>query len=241
MMGLMAKSDAREYDGRVVKTYPHDTTAFTEGLLYHEGAIYESTGHYNQSTLQRIDLATNESKVQRLGSEYFGEGLTLWNGKLIQLTYREETAIVYDLDLQPTGETFQYDGEGWGLTHDGQHLIMSNGSSSLLFRDPETFEVVRKLTIYDGRRPVSLLNELEYIDGKIYANVWRQNYLVEIDAQTGRVTARIHLGQLIPRNLPRSGDAVLNGIAFNSDTNRLIVTGKYWPSMFEIDLVERAE
>ncbi len=238
-LAFMIPSSVPEYDYKVVKEYWHDPDAYTEGLLYLNGAVYESTGRAGHSTLRKMDLKTDKPIIHKLDDKLFGEGLTVWNKQLIQLTYRNEIAIAYDLDLNPTGKTWNYVEEGWGLTSDGRTLIMSNGSSILFFRDPESFEIVRKLHVYDGGHPVTGLNELEYVDGKIYANVWHQDYIVEIDPNSGAVISRIFLNGLMPYNQRQDEESVLNGIAFNNDTGHFIVTGKNWPKMFEIELVPR--
>ncbi len=228
----------KTYRFKEVAKYEHDNTAFTEGLLYHNGKIYESTGLEGKSTLRQIDLKSSQVVTHKLDDKLFGEGLVLWRDHLIQLTYKSGIALCYDLDLKPLDKKFEYDGQGWGLTHDGRHLIMSNGTSDLQFRDPETFELDHRLAVNLGGRRVAGLNELEYVDGKIYANVWHQDYILEIDPQNGDVTARIDLRGLIPNSQrPKNSEAVLNGIAYNTDSKRFIVTGKYWPFLYEIELV----
>jgi glutamine cyclotransferase len=239
-MALMYSSTAQEFDCEIVRKYPHGSAAFTEGLVYRDGVIFESTGLLGKSTISKFDLATETLVSEtKLDEKLFGEGLTLWDDRLLQLTYRNGVALWYDLELQPIGESFSYDGEGWGLTNDGQYFIMSNGSSTLQFRDPKTFEVVRRLRVTDGGRGVSPLNELEYVDGKIYANVWHRDFIVGIDPQTGQVTSRIYLNDLLPLDQRPTRESVLNGIAFNTRTQNLIVTGKNWPHLFEIKLVPR--
>ena len=189
---------------------------------------------------RKIDLESSQVIIETLDSKIFGEGLALWRDRLIQLTYNAGIAYVYDLDLQRQDKSFEYEGQGWGLTHDGRYLIMSNGSSELQFRDPETFQLGHRLVVTEKGRRVFRLNELEYVDGKIYANVWHKDYLLEIDPRTGKVLARIDLAGLLPdKDRPNNREAVLNGIAYNSDTGRLIVTGKYWPFLYEIELVSR--
>ena len=237
LLGL-APDKIPSYGFRVVAKYPHDSSAFTEGLLYHDGTLYESTGPEGQSTLRKIDLASDQVRIVKLDPKYFGEGLVLWRDRLIQLTYDSELAMCYDLQLKPLEQTYRYEGQGWGLTHDGQFLIMSNGTSELQFRNPETFALDHRLPVTAGGRRASRLNELEYVDGKIYANVWHDDRILEIDPQSGYVTARIDLRNLLPREQrPNHPEAVLNGIAYNTESKRFIVTGKYWPYLYEIELV----
>jgi glutamine cyclotransferase len=237
---MTTSSGVPTFGFKVANKYPHDSSAFTEGLLYHGGQIYESTGLEGESTLRKFDLAKGQWTIEKLDPKLFGEGLTLWRDRLIHLTYRSGVAQCYDLDLKPLETRFSYEGEGWGLTHDGRHLIMSNGTSELQFRDPETFQLDHRLRVTLGGRSFGRLNELEYVDGRLYANVWHQDYLVEIDPETGAIRSRIDLsGVLSAADRPRHPEAVLNGIAYNSDTGRLIVTGKYWPYLFEIEIVPR--
>lgn len=231
-------SNLRTYGFQVVKSHKHDPEAFTEGLLYHDGKIYESTGLQGRSTIRMTDLATGQQTVEKLDDNLFGEGLVLWRDRLIQLTYDSGIALLYDPNLKRLEQNFEYDGQGWGITHDGRHLIMSNGTSALQFRDPETFALDHRLTVTVGGRPISRLNELEYVNGKIYANVWHDNYLLEIDPTSGQVTARVDLNGLLPRSQrPQNSEGVLNGIAYNPETKTFFVTGKYWPFIYEIELV----
>ena len=189
----MYTSTAAEYDYRVVAKYPHDSQAFTQGLVYREGVIYESTGQLGNSSIRKYSLETGVAEIQPLDEKVFGEGLTIWQDQLIQLTYRNGFALAHDLDLNPQGQRYEYDGEGWGLTHDGKQFIMSNGSSILQFRDPQTFEITRELQVYDGSHRLSMLNELKHAGGKLYANVWHRDFIVEIDPASGRVLSRIFL------------------------------------------------
>ncbi len=237
---INSKDDVKTYDFKVAAKYPHDSTAFTEGLFFHEGHIYESTGLMGSSTLRKFDLTTNQVTIEKIDPKIFGEGLVLWRDRLIQLTYDEGVAYCYDLDFKRLEQKFKYEGQGWGLTHDGKHLIMSNGTSELQFRNPETFELDHRLPVTLNGRRIGRLNELEYVNGNIYANIWHEDYILEIDPQSGQVTARFDLRGLLPRNdRPDNREAVLNGIAYNTETNRFIVTGKYWPNFFEIELVPR--
>lgn len=239
---IKATNDVKTYGFTKAATIPHDSTAFTEGLFYHDGQIYESTGLVGSSTLRKTDVETTLVTIEKLDPKIFGEGLVLWRDRLIQLTYDEGVAYCYDLDFKRLEKKFKYEGQGWGLTHDGRQLIMSNGTSQLQFRDPETFQLDHRLAVTLNGRRIGQLNELEFVNGKIYANVWREDYLLEIDPQSGKVTAKIDLRGLLPRNdRPDNREAVLNGIAYNTETNRFIVTGKYWPNFFEIELVSRDE
>lgn len=229
--------DAPVYSFEVVATYPHDTKAFTQGLFYQDGVLYESTGQYGESSLRRVDLETGEVLARAdLEARYFGEGIAPYRDGIVMLTWRSQTGFVYDRDTFERLRTFRYSGEGWGLTFDGAHLIMSDGTSTLRFLDPETFEETRRLTVRDARGPVGNLNELEYIDGKVYANIWRTDRLAIISPQTGEVTAWVDLRGLLPPAL-RAGADVLNGIAYDAEGDRLFVTGKLWPTLYEIRLV----
>jgi glutaminyl-peptide cyclotransferase len=225
----------------IVHVYPHDPSAFTQGLVYSDGHLYESTGLNGQSSLRMIDLPTGRV-LQRcdLASEYFGEGLTDWGSHLVQLTWQNGTGFVYDRFSFSLRSTFHYQGEGWGLTHDETSLILSDGSPTLKFLNPKSFRVIKRISVHDGPgSPIQNLNELEYVHGEIYANVWQTDRIVRISPRTGRVLGWIDLTGLIDkRELPDSG-AVLNGIAFDAKGNRLFVTGKLWPSLFEIKVVPR--
>ena len=233
--GVVLADSAPVLGYRVVASYPHDPNAFTQGLIFIESTLYESTGNYGRSTLRRVDLETGRVEQEiRLASNLFGEGLTDWRGHLVQLTWRERLGIIYDAKTFERLETFSYTGEGWGLTQDGQHWIMSDGTDELRFLDPETRNVVRRLKVRAGKRPVHRLNELEYIDGAIWANVWRSDHLVRIAPDSGQVTAVLDLTTLYPASERVSSEAVLNGIAHDAATGRLFVTGKYWPRLYEI-------
>ncbi len=228
------------YSYQVVHTYAHDPKAFTQGLIYVDGHLYESTGLNGQSSLRMVDLATGQVLQKHdVPSEYFGEGLTDWGSTLIQLTWISHKAFVYDRFSFSLLKTFSYEGEGWGLTHDDSHLIMSDGTAYLRFLDPKTFKVVRKLHVVDASgKGIDNLNELEYIHGEIYANVWQTDDIVEISPQSGKVVGRINLAGIIDtRDLQRG--AVLNGIAYDARGSHLFVTGKFWPKLFEIKVAEK--
>jgi len=223
---------------RVVNDYPHDPQAFTQGLVYVNGRIYESTGLNGRSTLRMEDLTTGRAQqIVNLPSKYFGEGLTDWGSTLIQLTWQAHVAFVYDMFSFRLLHTFHYTGEGWGLTHDGRNLILSDGTDTLRYYDPATFREVRSLIVRDHGSPVTQLNELEYIHGQIYANIWHSNRIARISPATGRVLGWIDLSGLLPERERSSPEAVLNGIAYDAGHDRLFVTGKLWPKLFEIQVV----
>lgn len=232
------------YTYEVIKTYPHDPNAFTQGLVYYQGELYESTGLNGSSSLRKVELQTGQVlKSLNIPQQYFAEGLALFNNRLYQLTWLTQTTFVYDLDSfdKDPPKTFSYSGEGWGLTHDDHSLIMSDGTNQIRFLDPETFQVQRTITVLDGSSPVRQLNELEYIQGEIFANVWQTDRIARIDPPTGRVTGWINLsGLLSPEDRTRPVD-VLNGIAYDESGDRLFVTGKLWPKLFEIRLVARRD
>jgi glutamine cyclotransferase len=221
------------YTYRVVGTYPHDPAAFTEGLLYTDGIFYEGTGLYGRSSLRRVDPETGQVlQSVDLADKYFGEGVAMVDDSLIQLTWREHTAFTYDRHSFAVTGQFTYTTEGWGLTYDGRSLIMSDGSNTLRFRDPLTFEETGSVQVFDGETAVTLLNELEFIRGEVYANVWLTDRIARIDPHTGRVTAWIDLTGLKPAQTDE-----LNGIAYDAVQERLFVTGKLWPYLYEIELV----
>ncbi len=228
------------YGYEVVNTFPHDPEAFTQGLVFHDGALVESTGLEGHSTLRRVELQTGKV-LQKMDVPryYFAEGLTLFGGKLYQLTWKAEKGFVYDAQtLKKTGE-FPYEGEGWGLTHDADSLILSDGSDQLRFIDPGNFKVRRTVNVSDGGRPVEELNELEYVRGEIFANVWHQNRVARIDPQTGRVKGWVDLAGLLRPGEATDPEAVLNGIAYDEAGDRLFVTGKLWPKLFEVRLKQK--
>ncbi|HET9660825.1 MAG TPA: glutaminyl-peptide cyclotransferase [Thermomicrobiales bacterium] len=229
-------------DFTVVARYPHDVTAFTEGLVYIDGQLYEGTGLEQQSQLRLVDLASGtvlESHTLSDTSE-FGEGIVVLGDTIYQLTWQSQIAHVYDRDTFEQTGTFTYEGQGWGLTTDGTSLIMSNGSDKIVYRDPATFEVTRTISVVDGDQPIADLNELEYIDGVIWANVWRTNLIARIDPQTGEVIDWLDLSALDAEVTATNPNVdVLNGIAWNPETGTVFVTGKFWPTLFEIDLAPK--
>jgi glutaminyl-peptide cyclotransferase len=226
---------------QIIHTFPHDPKAFTQGLIYIDGHLYESTGLNGHSSLRMVDLTTGEVLQKHdLPQEYFGEGLTDWGSTLIQLTWTSHRAFVYDRFSFSLVQTFTYSGEGWGLTHDETNLILSDGSSYLRFLDPKTFRVVRRIHVTDDSgHAVDNLNELEYIHGEIYANVWQTDEILCIDPHTGKILGRIDLTGIIDKRELEGEGAVLNGIAYDATHDRLFLTGKLWPKLFEVKLVPR--
>jgi glutamine cyclotransferase len=223
----------------IVRTYPHDRAAFTQGLLYHEGFLYESTGLHGQSSLRKIELETGRV-IQRIEvpSQYFAEGLALFGQRLYQVTWQSRLGFVYDLQTFERQRIFNYRGEGWGLTHDGKSLILSDGTSRLRYLHPETFDPQQEVEVFDGERPLTLLNELEYIEGEIWANVWQSDRIARIQPATGGVTGWVDLSGLLTPEDRRFGVDVLNGIAYDPQGKRIFVTGKLWPKLFEIRLTQ---
>jgi glutamine cyclotransferase len=219
---------------QVVGRYPHDPAAFVQGLLWHRGGFYESTGLRGHSTVRRVAFPSGQVlQSHRLPDADFGEGLALVDDQLIQLTWQSRRGYRYDTTLALRGQ-FAYPAEGWGLTYDGTHLIASDGTSTLTYLDPTTVRPVRYLTVTLDGRPLSKLNELEYIDGQIWANVWHEDFIVAINTRTGRVSAILDLTGLRPSGQVRDREAVLNGIAYDPATKRFFVTGKLWPTLFAL-------
>ena len=224
-----------------VHVYPHDRNAFTEGLFYLDGFLYESTGLNGQSTVRKVDLATGRVLRRRsLSPRFFGEGIVAWKDQLIQLTWQNHVGFVDDLISFKQLRKFSYAGEGWALTQNGRELIMSDGTPQLRFLDPVTLTEVRRLTVTADGRPVKDLNELEWVKGEVLANIWLTNTIARIDPATGKVTGWIDLtGLMNPAELGGDPDAIPNGIAYDAAHDRLFVTGKRWPRLFEIKLVKR--
>jgi glutamine cyclotransferase len=219
---------------KVVKSFPHDPHAFTQGLEYYGGFLYESTGETGQSSVRKIELETGKVlQKTELRSEYFGEGLTIFQGKIYQLTWLTKVGFVYDLGTFRKLREFHFYGEGWGLAHDAKNLILSDGTNTLRYLDPETFAVVRKLEVYDEKQAVTNLNELEYIENEIYANVWHANRIARIDARSGQVLAWIDCSAIAAEE-QKQPESVLNGIAYDAARHRLFVTGKDWTHVYEI-------
>ena len=230
---------------QVVKSYPHDRTAFCQGLVVHEGRLLEGTGQYKKSLLRLVDIDSGKSLVdQKNTDDVFGEGVTVWKDRVFQLTWRNGYMLVYDSKtLQRSGYIRYRDidsrlNEGWGLTHDGHSLILSDGSADLRFINPETFKLERMLRVKSGLKSVTYLNELEFVNGRIFANIWYEDRIACIDPTTGKVTEWIDLAHIRPREVRNDREAVLNGIAWDEKAQRLFVTGKHWPTLFEIKLSE---
>jgi glutamine cyclotransferase len=225
----------------VVNVYPHDPKGFTQGLVYEDGYFLEGTGLNGESSLRKVEIATGKVlKKVVLDAKYFGEGITLLKGKIYQLTWQTKIGFVYDLKSFEKVGSFKYGSEGWGITHDGEKLIMSDGTATLYFLDPETLKEVGHIEVKDGANPVYYLNELEYVKGEIFANVWQTNTICRIDPKTGKVLGWIDLtGLLKPEHQGSHEVDVLNGIAYDPKGDRLFVTGKLWPKVYEIKLVKK--
>jgi len=223
---------------RIIRQLPHDPGAYTQGLLYHDGLLFESTGRHGSSSVRRVDPESGEVLASReVPEEYFGEGLALVGDRLIQLTWQSGVAFVYDVETLEGVGSYEYEGEGWGLCYDGQSLFMSDGSDKLLRRDPQTFEVLEEIQVTKDGFPVWRLNELECVGEAIYANVYQTNDIVRIDKRTGQVTGRLDAyGLSVATRRTTDPDAVLNGIAHDPSTGRFYMTGKLWPIMFEIEI-----
>jgi glutamine cyclotransferase len=233
----MPSGVAPTYTYQIINTYPHDTNAFTQGLVFHQGTLYESTGGYGNSCLRRVDLSSgNVLQEFKLSSMFFGEGLALVNNSLIQLTWLERTGFVYEKETFSLVGNFSYNTEGWGLTYDGNKLIMSDGSSTLYFMDTSTYAITGQITVKDGDKPVNYLNELEYVNGDVYANIFLEQKIAIINPQTGQVKSWIDL-----TGIHQSGDlnSVLNGIAYDAQNDRLYITGKNWSNLYQIKIVQK--
>ncbi|MBL8291786.1 MAG: glutaminyl-peptide cyclotransferase [Bryobacterales bacterium] len=223
---------------RVVRAYPHDRAAFTQGLQYVDGVLYEGTGLNGRSSIRKVKLETGAVLQQAaLPQEYFGEGITVLNGKLFQLTWTSGIGFVYDVATFRPLETFRYTGEGWGLTNDGRNLILSDGSAALRYFDPKTLRETARLTVTDAGAPVRYLNELEFVKGEVWANVWQSEKIARISPMTGKVLGWVDVSGLLTPAERNSGVDVLNGIAYDAKGDRLFVTGKLWPRIFEIKVV----
>ena len=231
-----AHSVAIHYTYNIVNVYPHDENAFTEGLVFENGFLCESTGLYGNSTLRRVELETGRIlQLRALNNQFFGEGITIVGSRIIQLTWQSRRGFVYDKDIFDLLQEFSYDSEGWGITYDGNRLILSDGTSNLYFLDPVTFQKIGQVQVFDTA-PVTELNELEYIQGEVYANIWTEEKIAVINPQTGQVRAWIDLSG-IQGSESHDANSVLNGIAYDAKGDRLFVTGKMWPKLFEIRLV----
>ena len=225
---------------KITSTYPHSPGSFTQGLVYEGGFLYEGTGQYGSSSLRKMKLETGEIlKEIRLPRDIFGEGITIHKNRIIQLTWMSQIGFVYDKKNFRLLDSFRYPVpiEGWGITTDGTHLIISEGSHRLYFIDPVSFKERKHLEVYDHRGPVLKINELEYVEGAIYANVWQLPKIIKIDINSGRVTGIIDLSEIVPKQFRGHSDYVLNGIAYDSEKKRFFVTGKMWPQVFELKLL----
>lgn len=229
-----------KYSYEILKVFPHDRKAYTQGLQYRDGYMYEGTGQYGESSIRKIDMKSgNILSVLSIDSQHFGEGITIFNDKIYQLTWRSGKGFIYDLNTFSLESTFSYDSEGWGITTAGNHLIMSNGSNKLYFIAPSGFSPLKEIEVYDHQGEVSQLNELEYVNGLVWANVWLSNRIVAIDPETGVVKAELDMTDLLPaadKALLNDKDDVLNGIAWNPVSRTFYVTGKRWPKLFEIKI-----
>lgn len=229
-----------EYGYRVLQSFPHDPAAFTQGLLFRDGRLFESTGGYGASTVREVDLATGRVlRERRLGDGLFGEGLALVGERLVQLTWREGIGFVYDPGTLQTLDDFAYEGEGWGLAGDGDRLVMSDGTATLRFLDPATFRESRRVAVRGPNGPIVGLNELEFVGDALYANVYQTETIAIIDPTDGRLRGWLRLDGILPVVFRREDTAEMNGIAFDPETGRLFVTGKRWPRLFEIEVVPR--
>jgi glutaminyl-peptide cyclotransferase len=225
----------------LIASYPHNETSFTEGLEIHDGFLYESTGENGKSVLYKSNLKTGKIiQSVKLADKYFGEGITILNDKIFQLTYKTKIGFIYKLENMARIDSFHFESaEGWGMTNDGQNLIMSDGSNNLTYLDPITLKTTKKLQVYDDKNAFVYINELEYSDGFIYANVWGTNIIVKIDPKTGKILAKINLDGILIHSNPSTQVDVLNGIAIDRETKKMYVTGKFYPKIFEIKPVKK--
>lgn len=242
LLTLLSAPAQADTPWKLVKTYPHDPAAFTEGLFFHDGALYESTGLEGRSEIRQVSLKDGKVIERRvIPQPYFGEGIVNWKDRLISVTWRHRQGFVWKLaDFSPVSR-FRYEGEGWGLTQDRRNLIMSDGTAQLRFLDPETLAETRRITVSFNGRPVDRLNELEYVKGEIWANIWYDNHIARIDPATGKVIDWIDIAPLAKASGATDDEAVPNGIAYDAQADRLFITGKYWPKLFEIRLQPMAK
>ena len=237
-VGLTCNGGYASNDYEVVRRFPHDTTAYTQGLLYVDGQLYESTGQLGRSDVRRVDLETGRVQASTLlPTNRFGEGLALLGDKLYQLTWQTNVGYVYEAETLALVDSFTYAGEGWGLATDGASLIMSDGTANLRFLDPESFEVTREVTVQDQGSSLTHINELEYVQGDLYANIYQSDRVVRIDPSTGNVQEWFNLSGFLPQDERTRNTDVLNGIAYHEGSGNLLITGKFWPALFEIRLL----
>lgn len=228
------------YECKMIKTYPHDKKAYTQGLFYENGIMYEGTGQYGESSLRKVKFETGEIlSILNLEEKYFGEGITPFKDKIIQLTWRSQTGFVYDKKSFKLLSTLKYTTQGWGITADDKKLIMSDGTQTVHFLDPEYFNEIGHIEVYDNNGPVDYINELEYIDGLVFANVYQTEEIIVFDPETGKVLKRIDCSVIVPNGYKHEQDNVLNGIAYDKDNDRYFITGKRWPSLFEVMFVKK--
>jgi glutamine cyclotransferase len=227
---------------KVIATYPHDPKAYTQGLQFLNGTLYEGTGLNGESSIRKVNLTTGAVlKAQPVSAFYFGEGITVLGSRLFELTWQNGVAFVYDANTFQSLDTFHYAGEGWGLTYDGKRLVMSDGTSALRFLDPVTFRELSRVVVRDGSRPITELNELEYIEGEIWANVYQTDRVARIDPRTGQVNSWVDFSGLLKAADRKPDTDVLNGIAYDAQRKRIFVTGKRWPKLFQIQVMELAK
>lgn len=236
---LLDKSDAPRFGYEIVAIHGHDPQAFTQGFCFADGMLYEGTGLYGQSSLRRMALDGGNPEVRTLPGYLFGEGVTVFGDRIIQLTWQSRTGIVWDRDRLQFIRSFTYATEGWGITHDGRSLIMSDGSATLAFLDPETFTLQKNLVVTDGGRQITRLNELEYINGEIWANIWKEGLIARISPANGQVTGWVDLRDLAAQYAPGDEDSVLNGIAYDRENDRIYVTGKRWSKILAIRVIKK--
>ena len=226
------------YTYKIINTYPHDREAFTEGLVFSDGILYEGTGLNGKSSIRKVELQTGKvMQIHNLPVEYFGEGITLYKDRLIELTWKSHTGFIYNKDSFELLQSLSYPTEGWGITFDSKRLIMSDGTSTLYFWDPDTLQTIGSIQVHDGNTLINNINELEYIDGKIYAIIWLTNNIAVINPDNGLVTGWIDLSGILPAQNYTSPENILNGLAYDSTDNRIFITGKLWPYLFEIKIV----
>jgi len=242
MVGAQTPPPTPVYGFRIVHVYPHDQEAFTQGLEYRGGFLYEGTGLNGRSTIRRVELESGKVLQEtKLDQEYFGEGITLLGDRLLELTWRSHRGFEYDRNTLRVKSNFEYSGEGWGLTNDGSHIYMSDGTSEIRVWDPASMREFRRIAVHDGSQAIGALNELEYVRGEIYANVWQTDRIARIAPSDGHISGWIDLTGLLPRADLEAGADVLNGIAYDAPGNRLFVTGKLWPKLFELQLVPKLQ